>query len=129
MPVTRRLASDYTSAQIAEQLNAAGLRTGKGRPFTTDSVQWLLWRHKIPHPTSWAHDDELTVGKIAERLSISAGTVYDWIRTGTLAARRGPANRLYIPFPPDVERQCRERVQNSVHLSTETKNRAAGGAV
>ena len=127
--LTRCLAAEHTSAQIADKLNAAGLRTGTGRPFTTDSVQWLFWRHKIPHPTSWAHDNELTVGQIAERLGISAGTVYDWIRAGKLAARRGPANRLYIPFPPEVERQCRERVQNSVHLSAQTKNRAAGGAV
>ena len=28
--LTRRLAADHTNAQIAEQLNAAGLRTGKG---------------------------------------------------------------------------------------------------
>jgi DNA invertase Pin-like site-specific DNA recombinase len=127
--LTRRLAADHTSEQIACQLNAAGLRTGKGRPFTAESVQWILWRHKISYPTTWAHDGELTVSQIAERLGVSIGMVYDWISTGKLAARRGPANRLYIPFPPQVEQQCRERVQHSVHLPAETKIRAAGGAV
>ncbi|MGZ6639292.1 MAG: recombinase family protein [Solirubrobacteraceae bacterium] len=127
--LTRRLAPDHTSAQIACQLNAGGLSTGKGRPFTAESVQWILWRHKISYPTSWAHDGELTVNQLAEQLDISVGTVYDWISTGKLGARRGPANRLYIPFPPQVEQQCRRLVTNSVHLPIETKIRAAGGAV
>jgi DNA invertase Pin-like site-specific DNA recombinase len=127
--LTRRLAPDHTNAQIACQLNAAGLRTGKGRPFTPDSVQWILWRHKIPYPTSWAQDGELTVSQTAETLSVTPGTVYAWINTGKLTARRGPANRLYIPFPPDVEQQCRQLVANSVHLPDQTKNRSAGGAV
>ncbi|MGA2014820.1 MAG: helix-turn-helix domain-containing protein, partial [Solirubrobacteraceae bacterium] len=127
--LTRRLAPDHTNAQIACQLNAAGLRTGKGHPFTADSVQWILWRHKIPHPTSWAQDGELTVNQIAEQLDVSTGTVYAWITTGKLTARRGPANRLYIPFGPEVEQQCRQLVANSVHLPDQTKIRAAGGAV
>jgi DNA invertase Pin-like site-specific DNA recombinase len=126
----RRLSSEqHTNTQIACQLNAAGLQTGKGQPFTAKTVQWIRWRHKIPYPTTWAQDDELTVNHIAKRLGVSVGTVYAWIDTGKLHARRGLANRLYIPFPPEVEQQCRERVQNSVHLPTETKIRAAGGAV
>jgi DNA invertase Pin-like site-specific DNA recombinase len=127
--LTRRLAAKHTNAQIAEQLNAAGLRTGSGLPFAPQNVQWIRWRHKIPYPTTWAQDGELTVSQIAETLGVSTGTVYDWIGSGKLAARRGPANRLYIPFPPEVEQQCRERVQNSAHLPAETRIRAAGGAV
>jgi DNA invertase Pin-like site-specific DNA recombinase len=127
--LTSRLASEHTNAQIAEQLNAAGLRTSSGGPFAAEHVQWIRWRHKIPYPTTWAHDGELTVHEIAERLGVSDATIYDWISTGKLAARRGPANRLYIPFGPDVEQECRQRVANSVHLPLETKIRAAGGAV
>jgi Recombinase/Recombinase zinc beta ribbon domain len=129
--LTRRLAPDHTNAQIACQLNAAGLRTGRGRPFTPDSVQWILWRHKIPHPTNWAQDGELTVSQIAQTLGVTPGTVYvyAWINTGKLNARRGPANRLYIPFGPDVEQQCRQLVASSVHLPDQTEIRAAGGAV
>ena len=127
--LTRRLAPEHTNAQIADELNAAGLRTGTGGPFAAEHVQWIRWRHKIPYPTTWAHDGELTVGQIADRLGVSDGTIYDWIETGKLAARRGPANRLYIPYGPDVEQECRQRVANSVHLPTETKIRAAGGAV
>src|SRR4051812_19877066 len=100
--LTRRLAPEHTNAQIAEQLNAAGLRAGTGGPFTADHVQWIRWRHKISYPASYAHDGELTVTQIAQRLGISNGTVYDWISTGKLTARRGPANRLYIPYGPHV---------------------------
>jgi excisionase family DNA binding protein len=127
--LTRRLAPEHTNAQIAEQLNAAGLRTSTGGPFASEHVQWIRWRHKIAYPTTWAQDGELTVGQIAERLGVSDGTIYDWISTGKLAARRGPGNRLYIPFDPDIAQKCRQRVANSVHLPIETKIRAAGGAV
>ncbi len=127
--LTSRLAAEHTSALIAERLNAAGLRTGTGCLFAANHVQWIRWRHKLPYPTTWTHHGELTVNQIAEKLSVSVGTVYDWIRAGKLAARRGPAHRLCIPFPPEIEQQCRERVQNSAHIPAETKIRAAGGAV
>ena len=126
--LTKRLASQ-PNPQIAEQLNAAGLRAGTGGPFKSEHVQWIRWRHKIPYPTTWARDGEQTVSQIAERLGVSDGTVYHWIEVGQLVARRGPGNRLYIPYGPDVEQECRQRVANSVHLPTETKIRAAGGAV
>jgi DNA invertase Pin-like site-specific DNA recombinase len=127
--LTRRLASQHTNAQIAEQLNAAGMRTGTGGPFAAEHVQWIRWRHKVPYPSTWARDGEQTVSQIAETLGVSDGTVYAWINTGKLNARRGPANRLYIPFHADDEQQCRQLIANSVHLPTETKIRAAGGAV
>ncbi|HWE59642.1 MAG TPA: recombinase family protein [Solirubrobacteraceae bacterium] len=127
--ITRLSSERHTSMQIVEQLNAAGLRTGKGQPFTARNVQWIRWRHKIPYPTTWAQDGELTVSQTANTLGVSVGTIYAWISTGKLAAHRGPGNRLYIPFGPEVEQQSRERVQNSVHLPAETKTRATGGAV
>ena len=127
--LTRRLASAHTNAQIAEQLNAAGLRTTSGCPFAAEHVQWIRWRHQIPYPATWARDSELTVHQLAQTLGVSDGTVYDWIRAGKLTARRGPGNRLYIPFDPAIEQDCRQRVANSYHLPAKTKIRAAGGAV
>lgn len=128
--LTRRLAADHANAQIAEQLNAAGLRTGKGEPFDERAVRWLRWRYRIlTGPEQLLGDGEVTVTHLAERLGISHGVVYAWISTGKLTARRGPANRLYIPFPPEIEQQCRRLITNSIHLSAETKIRTAGGAV
>jgi DNA invertase Pin-like site-specific DNA recombinase len=126
----KRLAPDHTNAQIAEQLQAAGMRTSTGLPLDEKAVRWLRWRYRIlTDPEQLLDDGELTVAHLAQRLDVSRSVVYAWISTGKLAARRGPGNRLYIPFPPEVEQQCRERVQNSIHLPAETKIRAAGGAV
>jgi DNA invertase Pin-like site-specific DNA recombinase len=127
--LTRRLAPDHTNPQIAEQLNAARLHAGTGGPFAAEHVQWIRWRHKIPYPTTWARDGEQTVSQIAETFGISDGTVYAWISTGKLTARRGPGNRLFVTFDPGVEQKCRRLVASSVHLPIETKIRAAGGAV
>ena len=125
-----RLAADHTNTQIAAELEAAGMRTSTGLTFDQKAVRWLRWRYRIrTAPNQFLHDGELTVAQLAERLAVAPGVIYAWINTGKLAARRGPADRLHIPFPPQVEQQCRERVQNSVHLPAETKIRAAGGAV
>jgi excisionase family DNA binding protein len=89
-------------------------------------VRWVRHAHKIPSPPRLVLEPgELTVGQAAERLGISDGTVYYWIRHGQLAARRGPGNRLRIPFGPDVEQACRERVANSFHIPTPTETLAA----
>jgi DNA invertase Pin-like site-specific DNA recombinase len=123
----KRLAAEHTNAQIVEQLDAAGMRTSTGLPFDEKAIRWLRWRYRIG--PSQPRDGEVTVSQIAKRFSISDGTVYAWISTGKLAARRGPANRLYIPYDPDVEQRCRELVTSSIHLPPQTKIRAAGGAV
>ncbi len=74
--LTRRLAADHANAQIAEQLNAAGLRTGKGEPFDERAVRWLRWRYRIlTRPEQVLNDGEVTVTHLAERLGISHSVV------------------------------------------------------
>ena len=123
----KRLVPDHTNTQIADHLTAAGMRTSTGLPFDEKAIRWLRWRYRIG--PSQPRDGELTVTQLAERFRISDGAVYAWIETGKLTARRGPANRLYIPFPPEVAQHCRRLIAGSVHLPAETKIRAAGGAV
>jgi DNA invertase Pin-like site-specific DNA recombinase len=126
----KRLAPDHTNAQIAKQLNAAGMRTSTTVPFDEKAIRWLRWRYRIlTGPEQLLRDGEVTVAQLAQRLGIATSVIYAWISTGKLAARRGPANRLYIPFPPEIEQHCRQLVANSYHLPAETKIRAAGGAV
>jgi DNA invertase Pin-like site-specific DNA recombinase len=125
-----RLAAEHTNAQIADQLQATGMRTSTGLPLDEKAVRWLRWRYRIlTGPEQLLGDGEVTVADLAERLGISPGTIYDWIRAGKLHGRRGPGNRLNIPFGPEVEQQCRGLVANSVHLPDQTKIRSAGGAV
>ena len=88
----------------------------------------VRYRYKIPLGP-FDHDGELRPPAIAERLEISESTVYDWIRCGTLQARRGPGGRLWVQFWPDVEQECRERIANSGHIATKPKDRYNGGAV
>jgi hypothetical protein len=126
--LARRRGGELNNHQLAAELNAAGHRTGTGRPFDLDAVQWLRWRYRIPAPPPF-DAGELSVRQVARRLGVSAGVVYYWIGHGQLDARRGPANRLCIPFPPEVEQACRERVLNSVHIQPPTETVAAGGAV
>ena len=118
------------AAQHAEvAVSSARPRSRLRNSGAAQHVQWICWRYKIPYPATMTRDGELTVRRVAERLGVSAWTVYDWISTDKLAARHGPADRLYIPFPPEVEQQCRQRIQNSFRLRAKTQIRSAGGAV
>jgi excisionase family DNA binding protein len=123
-----RLGRHRTNAELAAELQAAGLRTGTGLPFDKHRVRSLRNARHIPTPPQ-LHDNELTVKQIAERLGVSCWTIYDWISDGKLAARRGHTNHLCIPFPPEVERQCRQRVMNSPQLRSRAQNAADRSAV
>jgi excisionase family DNA binding protein len=124
----KHLSQQRTNTEIAAELHAAGLRTGKGLPFDAQAVRHIRRAYNIP-ATPPPDDSQLTVNQVAERLGISPGVIYDWISHDKLAAHRDRANRLRIPFDPDVEQDCRERIANSAHIPTQTKIAATGGAV
>ena len=127
-----RLAADHSDAEIGAEigaeLQAAGLRTPRGRQFSGPAVKSVRYRYEIPLGP-FHHDEELRPPAIAKRLDVSESTVYDWIRRGTLQARRGPGGRLWVKFGPDVEQECCERIANSGHIATKAKDRINGGAV
>ena len=123
-----RLGPHRTNAELAAELQAAGLRTATGQPFTAGRVSSLRNHRRIGHPPLLGKD-ELTVKQVADRLGISCSAIYAWIKDGKLATRRGHLNRLGIPFPPEVERQCRDRISNSRQLPNQGQNMAKGAAV
>jgi excisionase family DNA binding protein len=123
-----RLGPHRSNAELAAELETAGLRTGTGLPFTAHRVRSLRNARGIPAPPLLA-DDELTVQQVAERLGVSCWTIYGWIEHGKLAIRHGQTNQLCIPFPPEVERQCHERVRNSPQLRNRAQKAAEAGAV
>ena len=45
-----RLGPATPTAELAGQLNAAGLTTGHGRPFDVKAVQWIRHAYHIPAP-------------------------------------------------------------------------------
>ena len=60
---------------------------------------------------------EISVTQAACQLGCSTGVIYYWIETGQLSARRGPGNRLHIPWNDQIQAQCRSRVAQSGHLN------------
>ena len=122
LELIRRLGPHRSNAEIATELQAAGLRTGTGMMFDERIVCGLRSRYRVP-AASALRDGELTVGQVAGRLGVATTAIYHWIARGTLPARRGYHNQLCIPFPPEVEQQCRERVRNSPRLRAKRKTR------
>lgn len=107
--------ADLSNHDISERLNAAGYTTGAGRPFDNDAVASLRRYHHLPPPALLEHG-EVTVADAARRLGISHGAVVHWIARGWLAARRGLNNQWCIPFGPDIEDACQQRVARSAHI-------------
>ena len=105
-------------------LNAAGMSTGHGRPFDAKAVQWIRHAYHIPAPNPYAAG-EISVADAAERLGVNIGVVYDWIKTGKLAARRGTGNRLCILWTDRVEAECRCRITESGHLNPSARHTAS----
>jgi len=111
-----RLGPATPTAELAEQLNAAGLTTGNGRPFDVKAVQWIRHAYNIPAPAPYA-GNEISVAEAARRLGCSTGVIYYWIESAQLDARRGPGNRLCIRWNDRIEAACRQRITRSGHLS------------
>ena len=114
--MVRELGPATPTAELAEQMNAAGLTTGSGRPFDVKAVQWIRHAYQIPAPAPYA-PGEVSVAEAARRLGCSTGVIYYWIEAAQLDARRGPGNRLCIPWTAGVEAACRRRITGSGHLS------------
>lgn len=111
-----RLGPTTPTDQLADLLNAAGLTTGRGAPFDVKAVQWIRHAYHVPAPAPYAAG-EISVADAAERLDCSVGVIYDWIKTGKLAARRGPSNRLCIPWTHQIQAESRCRITESGHLN------------
>ena len=75
--------------------------------------------YKIPVPPPVAAG-EVSVKEAARLLGCSIGVVYYWIETGQLEARRS-GNRLCIPWTPETEAGCRDRIAASGHLNPEVR--------
>jgi len=71
----------------------------------------------LPAPPSPAATGEISVTEAAYRLGCSIGVIYYWIETAQLAVRRGPGNRLNIPWDSQTEASCRNRISQSGHLN------------
>ena len=117
--LARRIGPGLDNNTLAGALNDAGHRTGTGQPFDGVAAGNLRSYHHIPYP-GLLEEGELTPRQVAQLIGVSAGTVHYWINAGYLTARRGPAGRWCIPFPPGVEAACRDRAAGSAHQHRDT---------
>lgn len=59
------------------------------------------------------HDGEYTITETAARLGTGPARIYTWLKEGTLTARRGAGNRLWITLTPETEAEYRTRITAS----------------
>jgi excisionase family DNA binding protein len=120
--MVRRLGPATPGAELAAQLNAAGLTTGNGRPFDVKAVQWIRHAYHIPAPPAYA-DGEISVAEAARRLGCSTTVIYHWIHTGQLTARRSSGGRLCIPWNDQVRARCQDLIAQSTRLGRTARPR------
>ena len=106
----RALASTHTEAQIAEQLNAEGLKPGASATFTAGKVSWIRFAYRISNgcpqapgacPDGQRGDGRYSAKTAAELLNVDVSTVADWCNSGRLdcvqSAPHGPRWILLTP--------------------------------
>src|SRR6478735_7431365 len=124
-----RLLDQHTDAETAAALNAAGHRSGEGKPFTASIVLHLRRAHSFPcHTARLRARGLLTLPEIAERLHVHPSTIKGWHRAGLLTSHRAndKNERLFEPPTPGDPRLLPRQgspLKKRVHTPT-----APGGA-
>ena len=114
----RKLAEENSDAEIAAQLNAEGLISAKGNPFTRSSVSWIRHKHKIP-PAEKKKADELTVKEVAKRFDVSPNVVYYWIERKVITARRlNNGSPYWITIDQRKSDELEKWVQESTRITS-----------
>ena len=130
LELIQRLGATTTDDVLAAQLNAAGVRTGKGKPFTPAAVHRVRGTYQIRAPrTVPLREGEITAPDAAHRLGVSASAIYYWLDHGQLPARQAPSGRWCIPWNPQTEALYRHKAAASFRLKPRTQPAAEEGAV
>jgi len=97
-----RLLDDHTDGETAAALNAAGHRSGEGKPFTSRIVLDLRQSHHLPsHADRLRARGLLTLTETAARLGVHISTIKAWRRAGLLTARKANDKNVPLFDPPD----------------------------
>jgi DNA invertase Pin-like site-specific DNA recombinase len=130
MAIIRAKAATTTDAELAAELNAAGLITGRGHRFDAAAIHRARNANGIRAPWSaGACDGAITIPQLRKKLGISKSTALDWVHTGKLAAHQTPAHRWHIPWDATVEAHCRQMIATSIRLPARTRQQDEGVAV
>jgi DNA invertase Pin-like site-specific DNA recombinase len=97
-----RLLDDHTDAETAQQLNAAGRRTGMNKPFTRQIVVHLRRAHQLPSHHERLHTRGLlTIDQTAQHLGVHPSTIKAWHRAGLLTSHKANDKNERLFDPPD----------------------------
>ncbi|MCK2241848.1 MULTISPECIES: recombinase family protein [unclassified Crossiella] len=131
LEIIRRYGAVKTSQQLADQLHAAGLTTGKGRPFDAAAVARIRDTYGIPGPrTAAVQDGEVSVTQAAELLGVTNKAIYYWIRHDLVPVRRVEASRRWcIPWDDHSQAIYRQQAAKPTSRGKRTTPTTAGGAV
>ncbi len=106
------LARDLPDAQAAEALNAEGLETVKGRPWSARRVMDFRLSNGIPSGFTvtpqlrLTENGYLTTAEAAARLEINQTTVQKWYKLGLLQGKHaGIQKAVWITWTEEVERR------------------------
>jgi DNA invertase Pin-like site-specific DNA recombinase len=104
-----RLLDDHNEREIAEILNARGLKPSVGDSFST----WTIWRMRTAYGLESRFDrlrrqGLMTLGEMAEALGVHPSTVKTRQARGELASvtYNDKNERLYLPPGPDAMTTC-----------------------
>ena len=96
-----RLLNDHTIAEVVAMLNAKGVRSYEGKPFTKQTLVNLRLTHKLPSRyTRLRAAGLLTDEEIAAKLGISVRTLPDWRRKGLVRFHACNTGGPYLYEPP-----------------------------
>jgi DNA invertase Pin-like site-specific DNA recombinase len=125
-----RLLDDHTDGQTAAALNAAGHRSGEGKPFTSRIVLDLRQAHHLPsHGDRLRARGMLTMTETANRLGVHISTIKAWRRAGLLTARKANDRNVPLFDPPDPGDPRLVKRQGSKLTSRAHTAKTPGGAV
>jgi len=113
-------AQGATDRQVAEALNAEGLRTTYDRPFGSKNIYYLRQQQGLANTKDaglladrlrWS-DGHYTIRGVMVVTGATKGTVHGWLQRGLLAGEHAGRARLWrIVLPEDQIRSLRERTR------------------
>jgi DNA invertase Pin-like site-specific DNA recombinase len=99
-----RLLSDYTDAEMADQLNHDGMLSGEGKSFDRQMVRRIRIDYQLTSRYSRLRTRGLiTLHEIARCLDVCTSTVKTWRRAGLLIAHRYDDKGQYLYERPGVD--------------------------
>ena len=83
------LLDKHTDSEVASILNMRGMQSGTGLPFDARRVAVTRRHYRIPsRRTRLRQKGLLTIAEICDKFQVKRWTVYQWRKTGKLAAYR-----------------------------------------